>query len=51
MILAFIALNLKTHSIPKSKVRNILVENNAIIAHEIDKLRPQILEALHIKNQ
>ena len=42
-----IALYLKTHSIPKSK---ILVENTAIIALEIDKLRLQILEAKQRKN-
>ena len=44
-----IALHLKSHSVPKSKFRKILVENTTIIAHEIDKLRQQILEALHIK--
>ena len=44
-----IALHLKTHSIPKYKFRKILVENNTIIAHEINKLRLQILEALLIK--
>ena len=44
-----IAFHLKNHSIPKSKFRKILVENTTIIAHEIDKLRLQILEALHIK--
>ena len=31
-------LHLKTHSIPKSKFRKILVENTTIIAHEIDNL-------------
>ena len=46
-----IALHLKTHSIPKSKFRKILIENTAIIAHEINKLRLQILEALHIKTK
>ena len=46
-----IPLHLKTHSIPKSKFRKILVENTTIIAHEIDKLRLQILEALHIKTK
>ena len=44
-----IALHLETHSIPKSKFRKILVENTTIIAHKINKLRLQILEALHIK--
>ena len=44
-----IALHLKTYSIPKTKFRKILVENNNIIAHEIDKLQLHILEALHIK--
>ena len=42
-----IALHLKTHSIPKSKCRKILVENTTIITHEIDKLRLQNLEAQH----
>ena len=46
-----IALNLRTHSIPKSKLRKILVENTSIITHEIDKLRRQILGALHIKTK
>ena len=46
-----IALHLKTHSIPKYKFRKILVENTTIIAHEIDKLRLQILEALHVKTK
>ena len=46
-----IALHLKTHSIPKSKFRKILVENTTIIAYEIDKLQLQILEVLHIKNK
>ena len=44
-----IALHLKIHSIPKSKFRKILVENTTIIAHEIDKLRLQILETLLVK--
>ena len=43
-----VALHLKTDSISKSKFRKILVENTTIIAHEINKLRLQILEALHI---
>ena len=38
------ALYLKTHSIPKSKFWNILVENITIITHEINELRLQILE-------
>ena len=42
-----IALHLKTHFIPKSKQD----ENTTIIPHEIDKLRLQILEALHIKTK
>ena len=46
-----ITLHLKTHSIPKSKFRKILVENTTIIAHLINKLRLQILEALHIKTK
>ena len=43
-----IALYLKTHSIPKSKFQKILVENTTIIAHKINKLWLQILEALYI---
>ena len=46
-----IALHLKTHSIPKFTFQKILVENNTIIAHEINKLQLQILEALHIKTK
>ena len=46
-----IAFHLKNHSIPKSKFRKILVENTPIIAHEIDKLRLQILGAQHIKTK
>ena len=42
-------LHFKTHSIPKCKFRKILVENTTIIAHEINKLRLQILEALLMK--
>ena len=44
-----IALQLKKNSIFKSKFRKILVENTTIIAYKINKLRLQILEALHIK--
>ena len=44
-----IALHLKTHSILKPKFRKILVENTTIMAYEINKLRLQILEALHLK--
>ena len=44
-----IALLLKTHSIPKSKFRKILIENTTIITHEINKLRLHILEFLHMK--
>ena len=44
-----IASHLKTHFIPKLKFRKILFENTTIIAHEIDNLRQQILDALHIK--
>ena len=43
--------HLKNHSIPKSKFRKILVENITILAHEIDKLRLQIQEALYIKTK
>ena len=43
-----IDLYLKTHSIPKSKFRKILIENTTIIPHEINKQRLQILEALFI---
>ena len=46
-----IALHLKTHSIPNSKFRKILVENITIIARKINKLRLQILGALQIKNK
>ena len=46
-----IALRLKTYFIPKFKFRKILVENTTIIAYEINKLRLQILEALHIKTK
>ena len=45
-----IALHLKTHSIPKFNFRKILVENTTI-ADEINKLRPQIQEALHINKK
>ena len=41
----------KSHSIPKSKFRKILVENITIITHEIDKLRLQIQEAVHTPPQ
>ena len=44
-----LALHLKTHSIPKSKFRKILVENTSVIAHRIDKLQLQIKEALQKK--
>ena len=46
-----IALHLKTHSIPKSKFRKILVENATIMAHKINQLYLQILEALHMKTK
>ena len=46
-----IAFHLKNYSIPKSMSRKILVENTTIIAHEIDKLRPHILEALDMKKK
>ena len=46
---SYIALHLKTHFVSKFKFRKILVENTTIIAHEINKLRLQILEALHVK--
>ena len=46
-----IALHLKTHSIPKCKFQKILVENTTIKAHEINKLRLQILEALYVKTK
>ena len=42
--------SLEIHSNPKSKFRKVQLENTATIAHEINKLRQQILEALHIKN-
>ena len=46
-----ITLHFKTHYIHKYKFRKILVKNTNIIAHEIDKLRLQILEALYIKKK
>ena len=46
-----IALDLKTHSIPKSKFQKILAENTTIIAYEINELRLQILEAQNIKTK
>ena len=46
-----VVLHLKIHSIPKSKFRKIFVENSTIIAHEINKLRLQILQALLIKTK
>ena len=48
---SFIALNLETHSIPKSKFWKILIENTNITAYKINKLRLQIFEALHIKTK
>ena len=45
------ALHLKTHSIPKSKFWKILVEKTTTIAQEMNKLRQQILEALHCKKE
>ena len=39
----------KTHSILKSKFRKILVESTTIKTNEINKVRLQILEALHKK--
>ena len=45
-----IALHLKSHSIPNSKFRKILVEKTTTITREINKLRLQIIEAQHIKN-
>ena len=47
----FIAFHLKNNSTPKSKFRKILVENTTIIAQEINKLRLQTLEALHIETK
>ena len=54
-----IGLHFKTHSIPRSKFRKILVKNATIIAHKnatiiankINELRLQILEARHIKTK
>ena len=46
---SFIALHLKSCSLPKSKFPKILVENITIIAHKINKPQLQILEALHVK--
>ena len=42
-----IAFYCKNDSIPKFKFQKIIVENTAMIAHEIDKLRLQTIEALH----
>ena len=50
-VFSSIALHLKIHSIHKSKFRKILVKNLPVIAHKIDKLRLQILEALNIKTK
>ena len=44
-----LAQHLKSHIIPKSKFRKILVENTTIIEHGINKLQLQILEAFHKK--
>ena len=41
----------KVYSVPKSKCRKVLSENTFIIGHEINKLRLQIREALHIKKK
>ena len=46
-----IALHFKSHSLANSKVRKIIVENITIMAHEISKLRLQILEAPHIETK
>ena len=46
-----LVLHLKIQSIPKSEFRKILVENTIKIAHEINKIRLQILEALHKKKK
>ena len=46
-----IAIHLKTHSIPKLKFRKILIENTTIIAHEINKLRQKLIEAVQIKTK
>ena len=44
-----IVLHHKTHSVPKSKYRKIIVENTTIIAHEMNTLQLQTQEALHVK--
>ena len=46
-----IASHLKNQSILKFKFQKILVENITIIAHEIDKLRRQIIKDQHIKTK
>ena len=46
-----IALHLKSHSIPKSKFRKILIENRVIIVYKINMPQLEILEALHIKTK
>ena len=46
-----IALNLKSHSLLKSKFPIFLLENTTIIAQEINKPQLQILAGLYIKTK
>ena len=46
-----ITIHLKTHSIPKSKFRKILIQNTTIIAHKINKQRLQIFKPHKNKNK
>ena len=45
-----IAQHLKKHSCPTTHLRKILTDNTAILEHQDNKQKLQILEALHIRN-
>ena len=45
-----IALHLKEHSYPTTELRKILTEKTIILAHQNNKQKLQIIEALHIRN-
>ena len=45
-----IAQHLKKHSCPTTQLRKILTDNTTILEHQNNKQKPQILEALHIRN-
>ena len=51
MILVLLAVDPKSLSLPNSKIRKILVENNTIMEQGIDKPQLQILDALHTKTK